>query len=97
MLSLLPLLLQKLLSALVVEFLVSIAAGLVRRCWRLSCALKIGFGINIKVYLECVNLCMLFLQIVMKIHFFSTVDEKTKQPATFWSRLQDIQEGLQVI
>jgi hypothetical protein len=29
--------------------------------------------------------------------FFHVVDEKNKQPATFWSCLQDIQEGLQVI
>ena len=30
-------------------------------------------------------------------HLCFVVDEKTKQPATFWSCLQDIQEGLQVI
>jgi len=39
--------------------------------------------------------CLLNGRKLILLHF--VVDEKSKQQATFWSCLQDIQEGLQVM
>jgi hypothetical protein len=100
MLSLLQLLLRSQLLALGVEFLVSIVAGSLLRCWRLSCVPKTGFGTSTKVYnwFVVVFKFIFYLYSCLKTYtFVFLVDDRSKKPATFWSCLQDIQEGLQVI
>jgi hypothetical protein len=48
-------------------------------------ALFVNLSIVAKFFYYCWNLILCY-----------AVDDKNKQPATFWSCLQDIQEGLQV-
>jgi hypothetical protein len=82
------------------EFLVSIVAGSLLRCWRLSCVPKTGFGTSTKVYSWFVVVCRIhiYLYSCLKTYtFVFLVDDRSKKPATFWSCLQDTQEGLQVI